>query len=96
MDNYHLTWRGLRRKAYAGSIQTRTWAEYRAAIDEHLGDGWRIEDTSDTFVTLVSGRKSANHVLHLLLTLVTAGLWLPIWWWKARFSGETRKTIYFG
>jgi len=24
-------------------------------------------------------RKGVNHVLHLLLTLVTLGLWLPVW-----------------
>lgn len=25
------------------------------------------------------GRSGPNHVLHLLLSLVTMGLWLPIW-----------------
>lgn len=24
-------------------------------------------------------KKTPNHVLHLLLTIVTAGFWLPIW-----------------
>jgi len=24
-------------------------------------------------------RPGANHILHLLLSLITAGLWIPIW-----------------
>lgn len=24
-------------------------------------------------------RKKTNHLLHLILTLVTVGLWLPVW-----------------
>jgi len=30
-------------------------------------------------VIIVNQRKQTNHVLHLLLTLVTAGLWIPVW-----------------
>lgn len=25
------------------------------------------------------GRTETNHILHLLLSIVTAGLWLPVW-----------------
>lgn len=28
---------------------------------------------------LMSKKKKTNHVLHLLLSLITAGLWLPVW-----------------
>ena len=27
----------------------------------------------------ISKPKRTNHILHLLLSIVTAGLWLPIW-----------------
>jgi hypothetical protein len=32
-----------------------------------------------TEAVLLSQRKKTNHVLHLLLTLVTGGLWLIVW-----------------
>ena len=43
-------------------------------------------------------RPRANHLLHLLLTLITAGLWLPIWLglairiggWRCAECGSTR------
>lgn len=30
-------------------------------------------------VTVQAPRKRVNHVLHLILTLLTGGLWLPVW-----------------
>lgn len=28
---------------------------------------------------LLSKKKKTSHVLHLVLSLITAGLWLPVW-----------------
>ena len=28
---------------------------------------------------LLSKKKSTSHVLHLILSLVTVGLWIPVW-----------------
>lgn len=28
---------------------------------------------------LMSKKKKTNHILHLLLSLITAGLWIPVW-----------------
>ena len=30
-------------------------------------------------VVVQEPRKRVNHLLHLVLTLITAGLWLPVW-----------------
>lgn len=30
-------------------------------------------------VTVNEPRKRVNHLLHLVLTILTAGLWLPVW-----------------
>ena len=58
------------------------------AIARCVGRGWRVESDSGERVVIVKGesravradrRKRPNHVLHLLLTLITAGLWLPVW-----------------
>lgn len=35
---------------------------------------------------VLARRHPPSHVLHLLLTLVTAGLWLVVWLWRATSS----------
>ena len=35
-------------------------------------------------------RKPVNHILHLLLSVVTLGLWLPVWLLVGIFGGEKR------
>lgn len=40
--------------------------------------GWRIETRSDFQATIAKG-KQISHVLHLLLTVFTFGLWLLVW-----------------
>lgn len=48
--------------------------------------------TATVFCKTCNGKRlghasAPNHVLHLLLTLVTFGLWLPIWILAALFTG---------
>lgn len=38
-----------------------------------------IPVTVSQVVTIPVPRKRVNHILHLLLTIFTAGLWLPVW-----------------
>ena len=40
----------------------------------------------------VTVRKGTNHILHLLLTLSTLGLWLIVWFGSAVLSGAWRCT----
>lgn len=39
---------------------------------------WRVESHTEFQAVLVRGGH-VHHVLHLLLTLITLGLWLPVW-----------------
>ena len=50
---------------------------------------WRVESQSDYNAVIVKGRQ-VNHVLHLLLTVFTIGLWLIIWAVMGAAGGETR------
>jgi len=50
---------------------------------------WRIESQSDYNAVIVKGRQ-INHVLHLLLTVFTVGIWLLIWMFMGAAGGETR------
>ena len=50
---------------------------------------WRIEIQTDTYAIVVKG-KPTNHILHLLLTVFTAGIWAIVWIILAVTGGETR------
>lgn len=54
--------------------------------------GWRIESQTPIQAVMVRGRRP-NHVLHLLLTIVTMGLWLPVWILIALTSREQRAVL---
>ena len=58
-------------------------------ISRLAAQGYRVESQSDIQATLVRGRR-VNHILHLLLTLVTLGIWLLVWISLAIFGGEKR------
>ena len=55
--------------------QRRVLAE---AVTREVQRGNRVESQSDYQAVLVSATK-VNHLLHLILSIITAGLWIPIW-----------------
>lgn len=60
-----------------------TSAERTQVLQNHIyqcvGNGARVEyQASPHDVVLVWG-KNPNHILHLLITLATFGLWVPFW-----------------
>jgi hypothetical protein len=63
-----------------------------AAVNEFAGNGWRIESRSDFQVVFVKGKRP-NHILHLLLTLVTVGLWAIVWIILAVVKHEQRRIV---
>ena len=52
----------------------------------------RVESQTDFYAVIVKG-KQINHVLHLLLTLFTIGIWVIVWIIMAASGGETRYMI---
>jgi hypothetical protein len=48
------------------------------AITGKVAEGYRVESQTDIQATLVRGHKP-NHILHLILTLITFGVWLFVW-----------------
>ena len=57
-----------------------------------LAQGWRVESQSDELAVLIKGRRP-NHVLHLILSLLTLGVWLLVWLGLVIFGGEKRRTL---
>lgn len=57
-----------------------------------IAAGGRVESQSDFQAVVVTGKK-VNHVLHLILTLVTLGFWAFVWIGLAIFGGEKRSMV---
>lgn len=53
------------------------------AVQREVAGGWRVESQTDINAILVKGQ-ATNHVLHLIISLLTCGFWLLVWpiiWW---------------
>ena len=76
--------------------QPKAPEEQRQLLARHIqmavATGGRVESQSDTMAVIVRG-KPVNHVLHLILTLATFGLWGIVWLIVAVAGGEKREMI---
>lgn len=56
--------------------------ERKAALAQRLQkaqkDGWRVDSQTEFSASLSKGHRP-NHVLHLILTVLTLGLWAIVW-----------------
>lgn len=64
--------------------------EQRAA--QLVAQGCRIEIKTPNQTVLVSGHR-VNHILHLILTLLTLGLWAIVWIVMGLAGGEKRYVL---
>ncbi|GAB2983858.1 hypothetical protein [Nocardioides montaniterrae] len=48
------------------------------AVQSEVVAGWRVESQTDESAVLVKGGVT-NHTLHLILTLITCGIWSLVW-----------------
>lgn len=65
----------------------------RAVSMQLARGGSRVESQSDFNAVIVTG-KPVNHVLQLILTLVTLGVWAIVWIPLVLFTGEKRQVIF--
>lgn len=67
-----------------------------AALERYVSEagrqGWRVQSMSASQAQLVKG-KHHSHILHLVLTLITLGLWLLVWIPLAVFGGEKQRLV---
>ncbi len=61
-------------------------------VNTQVASGYRIESQVDFLVVLVRGNR-VNHVLHLLITLFTCGLWGLVWLILVVAGGEKRLKV---
>lgn len=62
------------------------------AIANEVRQGHRVESQTDYQAVLVRGQRP-NHILHLILTLITLGLWAIVWIAVVALGGEKREVI---
>lgn len=64
----------------------------QSAILGYTRQGWRVQSQSQTQAQLVKGHRT-NHILHLILTILTLGIWAIVWILMALLGGEKHKLI---
>jgi len=63
------------------------------AISSYVRNGYRVESQVDNQAILVKGRRP-NHLLHLVLSFLTLGVWLVFVWLPiAILGGEKRRVM---
>jgi len=58
-------------------------------VVKQVANGFRVEIQEDYSAVLVFG-KNPNHILHLLLSIVTFGIWIFVWIMMIFFSKEKK------
>ena len=61
----------------------------KSFVVRQVANGARVELQDDFSAVLVWGRRP-NHILHLLLSVITLGIWIIVWIMLS-FSGERRR-----
>lgn len=59
-------------------MTTDAHAALDRAVANELASGAELESQAGTNAVLLKGKK-VNHVLHAILSLITAGFWLIVW-----------------
>jgi hypothetical protein len=62
-------------------------------LSEELYSGRGRVESATAYTAVVVEGKPVNHVLHLLVTVLLCGLWLPIWIIAALNGGERRRVL---
>lgn len=48
------------------------------AVANEVRSGWHVQSQTDYQAVLVKGKRT-SHGLHVFLTLITLGFWIPVW-----------------
>lgn len=62
------------------------------AVAGQVRKGWGVQSQTDFQAVLVKGHRP-NHLLHLILSVVTLGLWIPVWIVLSIVKGEKHRVV---
>lgn len=60
------------------------------AVANEVRDGWHVQSQMDFQAVMAKGKRT-SHGVHIFLSLITLGLWLPVWavvWYMNRDQSE--------
>ena len=63
------------------------------SVMDAISKGWKIESQGKYHAVIVEGG-SVNHLLHLILSILTSGIWIIVWFLLVVFGGQRRRMIY--
>lgn len=61
-------------------------------VAQQVRGGWRVQSQTPTTAQLVKGHRT-NHILHLILSIITLGIWLIVWLLMVVFGGESHRYL---
>jgi len=80
----------------ASEVQKLTADEQAAILARAVTDsaqyGWHVVSQTQTTAQLAKG-KPTSHLLHLIVSVFTLGIWIPVWIAIAIFAGEKHRLI---
>ena len=65
---------------------------YDDMVADHVADGWRVEQETSTHTLLAKGDPT-KHWAHIILTLVTAGIWGIVYGLVLAFGGLKQRRV---
>ncbi len=74
------------------------WQEQQAGMLRQISrtavhEGWEVESNAPDLVVLRKPGHEVNHLLHLVLSVVTLTLWFPVWGTLAAFAARSQRRI---
>jgi hypothetical protein len=63
------------------------------AVANEVRGGWSVESQSDFQAVMVQPGTKVNHLLHLVLSLITLGIWLIVWALVTLMHKRTRHEV---
>ncbi|MDE2815077.1 MAG: hypothetical protein OXK81_00040 [Chloroflexota bacterium] len=77
-------------------MSEKSETQRKSALANHIAQevpkGWRVESQGDFQAVMVKGKRP-NHLLHVILSVLTAGFWLIVWLCVVVFGGEKRQML---
>ena len=64
-------------------------------ILRYVDVGYSVERQTPDSAIIVKGHRP-NHILHLILSVLTLGLWIPVWVCISVFGGQRRYLLTVG
>ena len=63
------------------------------SVQSHVAQGYRVESAAGDYGAVLAKGHKPNHLMHLVITLLTAGVWLVGWLIRIAMGGEKRLMI---